>query len=229
MRPRALKLILAWPFVKREAEGALAALPQPPGKSLKNRARDTNHDLGDEPVPSDPLRRFSGVQARVERRDSAGMPVAAEASALPLISIGAPADPALLEPTYAYLSAYSFACLPPQVAQRLNVAIYELYANALRYGASSGEVRLELWRSDAGVGLRVSNRAEPRQLERLRQQIARVQADAEAAFSMEMNRFAGSSQPPPMLGLVRVAHEAALALDLAVDGERITLSTWCGG
>jgi hypothetical protein len=44
-----------------------------------------------------------------------------------------------------------------------------------------------------------------------------------------MNRFAGSSsQPPPMLGLVRVAHEASLALDLVVDAQRVTLSTWCG-
>jgi hypothetical protein len=54
-----------------------------------------------------------------------------------------------------------------------------------------------------------------------------VQADAEAAFRVEMNRFAGFSQPPPMLGLVRVAHEAGLALDLAVTGQRVTVSTWC--
>jgi hypothetical protein len=42
-----------------------------------------------------------------------------------------------------------------------------------------------------------------------------------------MNRFAGASQPPPMLGLVRVAHEVGLALDLQVDAQRVTLSTWC--
>jgi hypothetical protein len=196
---------------------------------LKNRARDTNPAVGEEPVPSDQLRRFSGVQARAERRPPSGVLAAVDASALPLISIGAPADPALLEPTYAYLAAYAFACLPPQVAQRLNVAIYELYANALRYGSSAGEVRLEIWRNPAGAGLRVSNFAEAPQIERLRQQVTRVQADAEAAFSSEMNRFAGASQPPPMLGLVRVAHEASLALDLLVDGSRVTLATWCAG
>lgn len=192
---------------------------------MKNSARETTFEAADDPVPSDPLRRFSGVQARAERRDEAS---AAALSALPLVSIGAPADPALLEPTYAYLSAYCFAVLPPQIAQRLNVAIYELYANALRYGSSAGEVRLEIWQSDAGAGLRVSNLVEVQQLLRLQAQVARVQADPEAAFSTEMNRFAGASQPPPMLGLVRVAHEAGLALDLQVDAQRVTLATWCG-
>jgi hypothetical protein len=191
---------------------------------LKNSARETTFEAADDPVPSDPLRRFSGVQARAERRDEGS---ASALSALPLISIGAPADPALLEPTYAYLSAYCFACLPPQIAQRLNVAIYELYANALRYGSSSGEVRLEIWQSEAGAGLRVSNSVDVDKLLRLQAQVARVQADPEAAFSTEMNRFAGASQPPPMLGLVRVAHEVGLALDLQVDAQRVTLSTWC--
>lgn len=135
----------------------------------------------------------------------------------------------MLEPTYAYLSAYCFAVLPPQVAQKLNVAIYELYANALRYGSADGEVRLELWRSGNGAGLRVSNQAEAAQLERIKQQVKRVQDDASAAFSVEMNRFAGASQPPPMLGLVRVAHEAGLSLDLVQDQRRVTISTWCSG
>lgn len=196
--------------------------------SLKNRARDAQTEAIDDPVPSDPLRRFSGVQARAARHDSNASAVEAEA-AQPLISIGAPADPALLEPTYAYLSAYCFAVLPPQVAQRLNVAIYELYANALRYGARTGEVRLEIWKGADGAGLRVSNDADDAQVERLRQQVSRVQDDAAAAFSTEMNRFAGASQPPPMLGLVRVAHEAGLALDMACRAQRVTLSTWCQG
>jgi hypothetical protein len=192
----------------------------------RNSARDAQLEGIDDPVPSDPLRRFSGVQPRVARQDSVSASAAAEA-ALPLISIGAPADPALLEPTYAYLSAYCFAVLPPQIAQQLNVAIYELYANALRYGAQSGEVRLEIWKSKEGAGLRVSNAIEEPQLERLQQQVQRVQTDAAVAFSDEMNRFAGASQPPPMLGLVRVAHEAGLSLDLQCQGERVTLSTWC--
>jgi len=156
-------------------------------------------------------------------------PVAVVAAVLPLVSIGSPPELALLEPTYAYLSAYASACLPPLVAQRLNVAVYELYANALRYGTRAGEVRLELWRTAAGARLCVSNHAEPAQIERLRVQLARVAADPSVAFNGEMSRFGGASQPPPMLGIVRVAHEAALRLELQRDGERVQISTSCEG
>lgn len=153
----------------------------------------------------------------------------AELERAPLISIGSPADPALLEPTYAYLSTYTSLCLAPRVAERLNVAIYELYANALRYGSNAGEVRLEIERDprDGSAQLRVSNHAAPEQLERLTAQLGCVQADPAAAFASEMSRFAGGSQPPPMLGLVRVAHESALALEARCDGDRVELSTVC--
>jgi signal transduction histidine kinase len=197
---------------------------------LKNRAREfDNLDAIEDPVASDPGRRASGVQARAARSVSISPPNPALTQELPLISIGAPADPALLEPTYAYLSAYCFACLPPQMAQRLNVAIYELYANALRYGTGRGEVRIELRRNGGGIDLGVSNFAEPDHLARLKQQITRVQEDPSAAFSGEMNRFDGSSQPPPMLGLVRIAHEVSLSLDLRCDEQRVELSTHCEG
>jgi hypothetical protein len=194
---------------------------------LKNRARETtSHDSLEDPHKSDAAFRASGVQARAERAPSIP-PLIESEHGLPLISIGSPADPALLEPTYAYLSAYSFACLPPLVAQRLNVAVYELYANALRYGSAKGEVRLEIHRTAAGARLSITNRAEPANLERVKAQVARVTEDPSAAFSGEMNRFAGASQPPPMIGIVRVAHEVALRLELQVDGDRVEISTDC--
>ena len=197
---------------------------------LKNRAREfDNLEAIEDPVASDPGRRASGVQARAARSVSISPPNPALTQELQLNSIGAPAEPPLLEPTYAYLSAYCFACLPPQMAQRLNVAIYELYANALRYGTGRGEVRIELRRNGRGIDLGVSNFAEPDHLARLKQQITRVQEDPSAAFSGEMNRFDGSSQPPPMLGLVRIAHEVSLSLDLRCDEQRVELSTHCEG
>lgn len=203
------------------------------GNRLKDRALiKKSLDSLDEPSDVDPSRRASGVQARAQRAQPSVPPLAGGAlRALPLISIGSPADPALLEPTYAYLSAYTALCLAPRVAERINVAIYELYANALRYGSTAGEVRLELELSPSGTGaaLRVSNHAEPAELAQLRVQLDNVQADAAAAFTTEMNRFAGASQPPPMLGLVRVAHETALALELRRDGARVELSTVCEG
>jgi hypothetical protein len=197
---------------------------------LKHRALDTTHlDSLDNPVALDPSRRASGVQTRAQRQPSSPPQALAGLAPPPLISIGSPADPALLEPTYAYLSTYTSLCLPPRVAERLNVAIYELYANALRYGSRAGEVRLEIERDprDGSAVLRISNHAEPEQLERLNAQLERVQADAAAAFNSEMNRFAGGGQPPPMLGLVRVAHESALALEAHRQGDRVELSTVC--
>ena len=180
----------------------------------------------DEATASDPALRVSGVQARAERAPSAP-PISFTEAAPPLISIGSPADPALLEPTYAYLSAYCNSCLEPQVAQRLNVAIYELYANALRYGSPDGEVRLELYRTVSGARLTVSNAAPLAQRQRLELQVGRVQRDPEAAFSTEMDRFTVGSGAPPMLGIVRVAHESALKLELLLQGESVCVSTVC--
>jgi Histidine kinase-like ATPase domain len=197
--------------------------------SLKNRARDTTNDESLEAqIESDPSRRASGVQARANRAVSSSLPeLEGWRQQRPLISIGSPADPALLEPTYAYLSAYTAACFTPRVAQRLNVAVYELFANALHYGSPANEVRLEIERTPGGARLTVVNRAEPARLEQLRAHIARVQEDPNAAFMGEMNRFAGGSQPPPMLGIVRVAHESALSLELRLDGDCVSISTVC--
>jgi hypothetical protein len=198
---------------------------------LTNRARETNLDSLDGLVAGEPGRRASGVRERAEWSPPSDSASSNDPQRRLLISIGSPADPALLEPTYAYLSAYCFACLQPQLVERLNVAIYELYANALRYGSSAGEVRLEIEHSPSGSGviLRVTNHAEPAQLERVQAQISRVQVDPSAAFSTEMNRFAGASQTPPMLGIVRVAHECALALELQIDGQRVAISVVCDG
>lgn len=195
---------------------------------MNTKARTTQQHaaLLDDAIDNDPTLRISGVQARAARRIS-GSSQASKAEAAALISLGAPAEPALLEPTCAYLAAYCELCLPPQVNQRLNVAIYELYANALRYGSNAEEVRLELVKTARGVRLSVSNRADKPQRERLAAHLAQVKADPESAFSREMNRFASRSQPPPMVGLVRVAHECQLVIELELDGDRVVLSTLC--
>lgn len=197
---------------------------------MKNRAVERNTELEDKLVAGDPQRRTSGVQRRAKVSLPSPAPTQVSDAVAPMVSIGAPVNPALLEPTYTYLSAYCFACLPPPVAERINVAIYELYANALNHGSKAGEVRLELRQTPSGAGasLRISNSAEPEQLERLTAHMARVQSDPAAAFAAEMSRFARASEPPPMIGIVRVAHESALALELEVDGQRVTISTSCG-
>jgi hypothetical protein len=195
---------------------------------LKNWAGESQDLDGiEEAVSSDPHLRTSGVQPRAERQVSLGPPASYVRADVPLVSLGAPADPALLEPTYAYLSSYCFACFSPRVAQSLNVAIYELYANALRYGTSRGEVRLVIRRESGRISLSVQNFAEPSHIERLKAQIGRVTADSGAAFGAEMERFASGSGAPTMLGIVRVAHEAGLPLELRCEGERVEISTRC--
>lgn len=200
------------------------------GDDVKNTLRGTpSHEISlDQAVPNDPARRASGVQARAARSEPSAPPSRAASSQAALISLGSPPKIELLEPTYAYLSTYCAACLEPRLAERLNVAIYELYANALRYGSAGGAVRLELHQLDGGMRLTVSNSAESTHRERLLAQAARVKHDPSAAFSGEMNRFSSGSQPPPMLGIVRIAHESALPLELQIEGERVTLSVECG-
>jgi len=193
---------------------------------VNNRAREaSNFDGLDDASASEQNHRSSGVQARAKRISVA--PLAGAEEEEPLVSIGAPADPSLLEPTYAYLSAYCFANFSPPVAQRLNVAIYELYANALRYGVEGAPVRIELRRAGNGARLRVRNLTAAPNRERLEQQVERVHADPSAAFTSEMNRFAGACEPPPMLGIVRIAHEAALPLTLRVGQDWVEISTVC--
>ena len=199
---------------------------------LKYSARNIsgqNQDGLDDATASDHAQRGSGVRARAERAPSSPPISFAEAAAPALISIGSPADAELLEPTYAYLSAYCNACLPAPLAQRLNVAIYELLANALNYGAPSTEVRFELYKTRAGARVTIFNDAQPEQRQRLQQQISRVEHDPEGAFSAEMDRFAGGSVTPPMLGIVRIAHESGLKMELGLDGDRVRISTICEG
>ncbi len=208
-------------------QGAIEASWKQPGMRVKTRAWDIKQlEESNDRVSSDPLRRGSGVRARAERIDSAPPQRAAEPE-LPLLSIGTPVDDALLEPTYAYISAYCFAVFPPPVAQRLNVAVYELLANALHHATRDGEARLELRRHGAGAALSIRNIANAEHRKRLALQVERVQEDPSTAFNNEMSRFAGGSQPPPMVGIVRVAHEAGLELELRIEQDTVELSTVC--
>lgn len=172
---------------------------------------------------SDPRVRVSGV--RLAEPISASLPLVLGSP--PQLSIAMPASEALLEPTYAYLSAYCFAVFGPAVAQRLNVAVYELFANALRHGTGQRDVRVELRRLGSGVMLLVTNHASVAQIARLREHVERVQSSPKAAFQREMSRFENESEPPPMLGIVRVAHEAGLSLHLRSEDDWVEVSTLC--
>jgi hypothetical protein len=184
---------------------------------------DKKHVDFDEAALSDARLRASGVR----RAEAVSASLPGVQGAPPQLSIAMPASDALLEPTYAYLSAYCFAVFGPAVAQRLNVAVYELFANALRHGSNRGDVRIELRRLGSGVMLLVTNHASLAQIERLREHVERVQRSPKEAFQREMSRFESASEPAPMLGIVRVAHEASLSLHLRFEDDWVEVSTLC--
>jgi hypothetical protein len=54
-----------------------------------------------------------------------------------------------------------------------------------------------------------------------------VQRSPKEAFQREMSRFESASEPAPMLGIVRVAHEASLSLHLRLEDDWVEVSTLC--
>ncbi len=127
----------------------------------------------------------------------------------------------VLEPTHSYLMAYASARFGTRAAERLGVAAYELFANAMSYGTLS-DVCLELIDSTAGGAVRVSNTTTPARISMLRAHLDKIDKDGSGAMAQEVRRFAGGG-PRPMLGLARVKHEAGLHLDVDVTGDRVTI------
>jgi hypothetical protein len=127
----------------------------------------------------------------------------------------------VLEPTHAYLMAYASARFGARIAERLGVAAYELFSNAMSYGTLS-DVCLELIDSGSGGAVRVSNTTTQARLSMLRAHLEKLDKDGAGALSNEVRRFAAGG-PRPMLGLARVKHEAGLHLDVDVTDDRVTI------
>ena len=104
------------------------------------------------------------------------------------------------------------------------MTIYELYSNALRYGTVSGEVRLELHKCEGGVRVITVNHATEGHIWRLSQHVRRLQRNAAVVYDKELSQLSDEAPRSPMLGLVRVAHEAGLKLELHVQGDRVAVS-----
>lgn len=195
-------------------------------KSIARESSDNRKDAGEAVTSADPARRSSGVQARAPRADPQSAAELGTADPA-LVSLSCSATSGLLEATYAYICAYTSACLPPSMADRLNVAVYELLDNAMKHGIAAGDVRLELRRTYRGVELVIENEAEAAQLTKLGRHLEQVLRDPRAAFMKEMTRFASNSGPAPMLGLVRAAHQSELELEHQLEGSRVRLTAIC--
>jgi hypothetical protein len=115
------------------------------------------------------------------------------------------------------------ACPGADREGQLALAVHELVQNALANG-SAPDVELELAIDARGerVGLAVTNRCAPEQLDRLRERLARLYRDDDplAAYlrTMEEERVGRGG-----LGLARVRYEAELDLHVTAEGDRVTV------
>jgi hypothetical protein len=125
------------------------------------------------------------------------------------------------EATHAYLTAYANARFGSRAAERLGVAAYELFANAMSYGTLS-DVCLELLETSRGGAVRVANTTTPARLGMLKAHLDKLERDGQSVLANEMRRFAGGG-PRPMLGLARIRHEVGMTLDVDVASERVTI------
>jgi hypothetical protein len=129
----------------------------------------------------------------------------------------------VLEPTHSYVMAYASAHFGARMAERLGVAAYELFANAMSYGTLS-DVCLELIDTGSGGAVRVSNTTTQARISMLRGHLDKVDKDGAGTMAQEVRRFAGGG-PRPMLGLARVKHEVGMQLDVDVTDDRVTILT----
>ena len=129
-----------------------------------------------------------------------------------------------LEATHTFLNAYLAERVAPAAAQRVCLAAYELLANATNYATLGSDVVLEIVERIGKVSVRASNNTIPARVAMLRQQLDKIQANAEETFVSELKRSMTGGVSRPMLGLARIAHEVGLGLELETSGERVTVT-----
>ncbi len=146
-----------------------------------------------------------------------------------LIRVICTAGSSALEYTHSFVTAYTADHLRGAVAQRLSVGAYELLSksNALNYGSVASDIVLEVMETDNMIGVRVSNEAIQARIAMLSEHLLKLKTNAEQTFLEELRRSVSGGIPRPMLGLARVAHEAALSLDLQQLDRRISVTAQC--
>lgn len=133
----------------------------------------------------------------------------------------------LLEDVHQFVEAYAKLRFRPSVAQRVSLAAYELFSNALNYGSVSSEVVFELLEQGGLVQVRVQNDAIRARLEMLGDRVKRLERDPEATFVEEMRRYVSGGVSRAMLGLARVRHEGQMELALAIEDSRVVVTASC--
>lgn len=144
-----------------------------------------------------------------------------------LIRISCDAGSGLLASIQTFVGAYVNARYRTKPAERVRVVTCELLDNAVNYGSIRGDVVYELAESPDNLQVRVSNEAVDARVAMLRERLRRLAQSAETVFMEEMSRSVQGGIPKAMLGLARVCHEAAMKVELSIEGRRVTISATC--
>jgi hypothetical protein len=110
-----------------------------------------------------------------------------------------------------------------KLADRVGIVLQELLENAVKYGDAVGTVEVHMTLSSLRkyAELRVVNRAQPSRIALLKKEYEGIQGGqrdaANQAFARALQRLARLPQGSTMLGLARIATEAALTLEVTGD------------
>ena len=128
---------------------------------------------------------------------------------------------------YGFVSGYAKAVFTMGTAERVILSSQELLENALRYSLMMKEIAYELSVTQTEVRVSVQNATISSRVEMLRAQLNRIQEDPERTYTTELERSMSATGRRAMLGLVRICHEAHMAVRAAVDGGNVTVTATC--
>jgi len=130
-----------------------------------------------------------------------------------------------IEPLRQYVDVCVRARTRNGAAERAGIVVQELLENAVKYGDPASEIEMEVHMSDTGQGIdvRVANKAHPSRVAILEREFTRTKNDtAPAAFARALQRLQRLPEGTTMLGLARIAMDAALQME--VDGDRVVIT-----
>jgi hypothetical protein len=133
----------------------------------------------------------------------------------------------LMTATQEFLAAFTGSRFRAAVAQRVTLASCELLENAISYGSVSGDVLYELRMGQRLVEVAVSNDAIPARIGMLREQLRKIEHNAQEAYLDGLRRSTAGGVARSLLGLARVRWEAEMDIELSIDASRVTLVARC--
>ena len=126
-----------------------------------------------------------------------------------------------------FLSEYTAGRFSQSVSERIVLASNELLDNAVRYRSLTRDVRYQLALDTSELIVAVANATVPSRIEMLGAQLRKLERSPRDAYAAEFERSVQSGGARSMLGLARVRHEGGMKLDIAVEGDHVTVFARC--